>query len=82
MVWKVTETTNSHSQTVHRFENGYGISIIKYNSSGNIIYEIAILKYKSDELYELIYPEFTNGDIIKCNNVGEIQKIIKLVSCL
>jgi hypothetical protein len=82
MIGIVTETTTTHSQTVHKFENGYGVSIVKLNSSGNKSYEIAILQYKSDESYELVYPEFTNGDIIQCGNYDEIKLIISLVEKL
>lgn len=82
MVGIVTETTSSHSQTVHKFENGYGVSIVEMNACGNKKYEIAILQYKSDESYELVYPEFTNGDIIQCDNYDEIQFIISLTKKL
>ena len=41
-----------------------------------------ILQYKSDESYELVYPEFTNGDIIQCDNYDEIQFIISLTKKL
>ena len=45
MVGIVTENTRSHSQTVHKFENGYGVSIVEMNTFGNKKYEIAILQH-------------------------------------
>lgn len=82
MMDRIVDSPYILSQTVQKFENGYGVSIVEFNSSGNKIYEIAILKYKSDELYELVYPEFTNGDIIQCICHEEVQMIVSKVNSL
>lgn len=44
MMDRIVDSPYILSQTVQKFENGYGVSIVEFNSSGNKIYEIAILK--------------------------------------
>lgn len=82
MIEKIADNIYIHSKTIHKCENGYGVSIVKYSCDQDNRYEIAVLRYISEDSYELFYPEFTSGDIIKCNNIAEVEKIVNLVSSL
>lgn len=71
-----------YSQTIYKFENGYGVSIIEFYSNENKRYEIAVLHYIDAELYELSYPDFTGNDVITCQDSTEIDAIIAKVQLL
>lgn len=70
------------SQSIYRFENGLGLSVLKlHNNEHNYSnqYEIAVIQFIDKDKYKLIYPDFMNGDVIRCSTLDEIDKYLEII---
>ena len=45
-------------------------------------YELAVLQFNKDDSYTLFYPEFCNGDVIKCASLAELEYWSQIISSL
>ncbi len=85
---KITSSNKSKdnilSHSIVKFDNGYGLSIVKLSNydNGTICYEVAVIKFNSPDDYIIVYPYFTNNDIVKCNSYHQLEKIILLAKNL
>lgn len=76
---------NDLQQAILRFDNGLGVSIIKGENSfstENAPFELAIIKFIDIDSFELIYPEFTHGDVLKYLTHEDINHYIKVTKTL
>ena len=78
----ILRTFVNDSQTIYRFENGLGLSVLKlHNNEHNYSnqYEIAVIQFIDKDKYRLIYPDFMNGDVIRCSTLDEIDKYLEII---
>ena len=75
---------NIHSRSIIQFENGYGLSIVKISDciQCSAHYEVAVIKFRSLEEYTIVYPDYTNGDIIECSDYTQVEYLISLTKNL
>ena len=75
---------NIHSHSIIQFENGYGLSIVKISDcvQCSAHYEVAVIKFRGLEEYTIIYPEYTNGDIVECCDYTQVEELINLTKML
>ena len=75
---------NIHSHSIIQFENGYGLSIVKISDcvQCSAHYEVAVIKFRGLEEYTIIYPEYTNGDIVECCDYTQVEEFINLTKML
>lgn len=76
---------NDLQQAILRFDNGFGVSIIKGESSfstKDAPFELAVIKFIDIDAFELIYPEFTHGDVLKNLTYEDIKHYIKVTKTL
>lgn len=75
---------NIHSHSVIQFENGYGLSIVKISDcvQCEAHYEVAVIKFHNAGEYSIVYPEYTNGDIVECDDYGQVEDLINLTKML
>ena len=81
-----SSTTGSDTQkALIRFENGYGVSVL--TGSGALAtrekpYELAVIKYQSDNDYKIIYPTLFNNDVIPCLTSDEVTQYMDIIQSL
>lgn len=75
---------NIHSHSIIRLENGYGLSIVKISDcvQCEAHYEVAVIKFHNAGEYSIVYPEYTNGDIVECDDYGQVEDLINLTKML
>ena len=75
---------NIHSRSIIQFENGYGLSIVKISDciQCSAHYEVAVIKFLNLENYTIVYPEYTNGDIVECRDYAQVENLINLTKSL
>lgn len=75
---------NIHSHSIIQFENGYGLSIVKISDCVQcaVHYEVAVIKFCNLEDYTIVYPEYTNGDIVECSDYTQVESLINLTKML
>ena len=75
---------NIHSHSIIRLENGYGLSIVKISHcvQCEAHYEVAVIKFHNAGEYSIVYPEYTNGDIVECDDYGQVEDFINLTKML
>ncbi|MGM9946736.1 hypothetical protein [Floccifex sp.] len=70
---------------VFKFDNGYGASVIKNLCSyGNEydLYELAVIRFTSDDLWELCYQTGITSDVIGYLNNDEILSLLEGIKIL
>ena len=81
-----SSTTGSDTQkAVIRFENGYGVSVLTGPGALATIekpFELAVIKYQSDNDYQIIYPTLFNGDVIPCLTCDEVTQYMNIIQSL
>ena len=79
-----TRNNNIRSHSIIKLANGYGLSILKIVNclECSHYYEVAVIQFNSSEEYTLVYPSFTNGDIIRCNSYDQVIKLIPLIETI
>lgn len=75
---------NIHSHSIIQFENGYGLSVVKISDcvQCEAHYEVAVIKFLNLENYTIVYPEYTNGDIVECRDYAQVENLINLTKSL
>lgn len=73
-----------HSHSIIQLENGYGLSIVKISDciQCSVHYEVAVIKFCNAEEYKIVYPDYTNGDIVECSDYAKVENIINLTKTL
>lgn len=68
-----------------KFENGFGASVLRGHGSLTTTtapYELAIIKFYDDINFELVYPDFTNGDVISCLSLEQVFSYLDIIKSL
>lgn len=81
-----SSTTGSDTQkALIRFENGYGVSVLTGSGALATIekpYELAVIKYQSNDGYQIIYPTLFNSDVIPCLTSDEVTQYMNIIQSL
>ncbi|MGN1275471.1 MAG: hypothetical protein ACI4UK_00585 [Floccifex sp.] len=83
-LFKCYEEENS-LQYLFKFDNGYGASVIKHlYSYGNEydLFELAVIRFTSDDLWELCYQSGITSDVIGYLNNDEILSLLEGIKSL
>lgn len=72
---------NGGTQTVHKFENGYGASVIRGGSFAYGGLELAVLKFDDDK-YSLCYDTDITDDVLGYLEEDEIPEILERIGNL
>ena len=70
-------------QAVIRFDNGLGLSVIcgpGTLSSPDNPYEAAVLNFVDDKTFKIIYPDFTQNDVLSFLTEEQVMEYIQKVS--
>lgn len=73
---------NGGTQVVHKFENGYGASVIR---GGTYTYgglELAVLRFKDDGSYSLCYDTEITDDVLGYLNDGDVVELLERIENL
>lgn len=68
-------------QAIMRFPNGYGVSVLRGDgalSDPSHPYEIAVIMFKNDGGFTVIYPEFCDGDVLSFKTESEVNRYMWL----
>jgi hypothetical protein len=71
-------------QALHFFENGYGVSVVKFPGSYGFqegLYEVAILKGNAEK-YDLCYDTPITDDVLGHRDEQDIENILEEVAAL
>lgn len=73
---------NGGHQTIHKFDNGYGASVI---TGGMFAYggqELAVIKFKSEDEWSICYDTEITDDVIGCISDEEVEDILSQIEAL
>lgn len=73
---------NGGTQTVHKFENGYGASVIR---GGFVAYgglELAVLKFDNEGVYSLCYDTEITDDVLGYLDEEDIPELLERIKNL
>lgn len=77
---------NGGVQRLYKFDNEYGASVIRHNSSYGSekgLWELAVIKYESDGVkYKLVYDTEITQDVIGHLDESEIEQLLVRISNL
>ena len=78
----VSEKSSRGGQVVHRFENGYGASVISdgYGAREGL-YELAVIKW-AGENYELTYATPITSDVLGYLSASEVEELLDRIEAL
>ncbi len=71
------------SQAIVRFENNLGLSVLcgpGTLTSPDHPFEVAVISFAEDGTYNIIYPEFTHGDVLPFLTGDEVSECMAKVS--
>ena len=75
---KVERNIYDGTQTIYRFHNGYGASIVNHKYSFGL--ELAVLKYSSQNTntldFDVCYDTNITNDVIKNMTISQMQRIL------
>lgn len=80
-----TDSSLVTERALCKFENGFGASVLRgYGSltTTTAPYELAIIKFKDDINFELIYPDFTNRDVISGLSLEQVYSYLDIIKNL
>ena len=80
-----TESNLVTERALCKFENGYGASVLRGHGSLSTItapYELAIIKFYDDLNFELIYPDFSNRDVISSLSLEQVYSYLEIIKNL
>lgn len=72
-------------QLIHRFENGYGASVVRHNFSyghEDGLWELAVLKWRDDGLADLDYTTPITDDVLGSLTDDDVERILKQIEGL
>ena len=73
---------NGGTQAVHRFDNGYGASVIR---GGNFAYgglELAVLKFSGDDWSDFMIHNIITDDVLGYLTDKDLVEILKRIEAL
>ena len=82
---KQLDSSKEIKQIIIKCGNGYGASILKGEhtiTNENYPYELAVIEFKSNSKFKVIYPSFTNGDILYKLNRYQVHRYIDMIKRL
>lgn len=81
---KVLSTPNGViSQAIIRFENGLGLSVLQGPgtlTSSERPYEAAVISFAEDGTYKIVYPDYTDGDVLAFLTADQVSDYMARVS--
>lgn len=75
---------NGGSQVIHKFENGYGASVVQHEFSyggDEGLYELAVLAFNGDN-WDLTYDTEITDDVIGYLSDEDVQDLLKQIENL
>lgn len=72
-------------RAVMRFPNGYGVSVL---TGGGVLcdserpYELAVVKFRVDNTFELIYPSLFDNDVIPFLTAEGVSSYMRIIQVL
>lgn len=70
-------------QAIIRFRNGFGLSVLQGQgtlTSPDRPYEVAVISFDCDGTYKIVYPNFTQGDILSFLTADQVSEYMTKVS--
>jgi hypothetical protein len=86
-----TRALNGGVQTVHKFDNGYGASVVKAPNVGfwgtsygydEGLWELAVLDFVSDEEYSLTYSTPITNDVLGSLSDEDVLAVLARIEAL
>lgn len=77
--------TSGTKQAIIRFDNGYGVSVLQgchAIADEEHPYELAVLQFSTDNTFSVVYPSFTQNDILGRLDSTAVTRYMRLVQCL
>lgn len=73
---------NGGSQTIHRFPNGFGASVVEHRFSYGL--ELAVIKFKSEDNldFDIMYDTHITSDVLGHLNQSSLIKTLKQIKAL
>jgi hypothetical protein len=70
---------NGGSQTIHRFPNGYGASVVEHKFSYGL--ELAVIKFKSEDNldFDIMYDTPVTSDVLGHLNQDSLKDILSQI---
>lgn len=79
----MTIIRQNERQTVHRFENGYGASVISDGYGGNEgLFEVGVIKFNDRGSFRLSYSTPIADDTIGYLNQSEVDEILSKIEAM
>ena len=78
-------TGSDTQKALIRFENGYGVSVLTGPGALATIekpYELAVIKYQSDNDYQIIYPTLFNSDVLPFLTQDDVTSYMRIIQSL
>ena len=79
---KVTQARNGGTQTVYRFDNGYGASIVNHGFSYGT--EMAVIKFTGPDIkdFDLCYSTPITSDVLGHLDPADVEMYLKRIEAL
>lgn len=85
MTLVIDRELNGGTQQVHKFENGYGASVVKHSFSyggDRGLYELAVLSFYEGLEYELDYSTEITDDVIGHLTMEDVSELLVRIEAL
>ena len=72
-------------KAVLKFGNGYGVSVLTGDgalATPEKPSEVAVIQFKDNGCYEIVYPSIFKGDILSSLSMDEVTHYMKLIQSL
>ena len=69
-------------KAVLKFDNGYGVSVLSGDgalATPEKPYEVAVIKFRGNGCYEIVYPSIFNGDVIASLSADDVTHYMKII---
>ena len=76
---------NGGTQVVHKFDNGFGASVVRHDFSyGNSLdlYELAVLKFQPDDSWTLTYATPITDDVLGHLTDEDVAELLQKIEQL
>lgn len=76
---------NRGTQVVHKFDNGYGASVIRHIGSYGYeqgLYELAVIKFISEDDWRLWYDTYITDDVLGYLTVEQVNENLEKIKML
>lgn len=69
-------------QKIHKFDNGYGASVIRHRYSNGYeigLWELAVIKYNEDGNWGIVYDTSITSDVLGYLSDSDVEEILKKI---